>query len=199
LTTQFTPGQRIWLMVVQTITVAFMLILLTVVTITFTRTIIRLLASTDPALAASIVSATAVVLVAILGNYVTKYQERKAQIEAEQREKKAEVYSEFLAYWYGSMGRSKLPTGEKQELDQEYYEKIPQKLVVWGSEPFLKKYGAWLHAEAQEGTMAGFEDILFTIRSDLGYSNTDLEQGDLLRAFLKGDDEYVEERMPPSR
>jgi hypothetical protein len=128
-------------MVVQTITVAFMLILLTVVTITFTRTIIRLLASTDPALAASIVSATAVVLVAILGNYVTKYQERKAQIEAEQREKKAEVYSEFLAYWYASMGRSKLPTGEKQELDQEYYEKIPQKLVVWGSEPFLKKYG----------------------------------------------------------
>jgi len=70
---------------------------------------------------------------------------------------------------------------------------------VWGSEPFIKEYGAWFHSEEEQGTILEFEKLLRTIRADLGYKDERLEEGDLLKLFLKGVDEYLEKRRaaPP--
>jgi hypothetical protein len=98
-----------------------------------------------------------------------------------------------LAYWFWAIReRSKVQPAKREKLDVEYRSNVPQKLVVWGSEPFLKKHGAWFHSKETEGTMAGFEEILYTIRTDLGYTNKGLAK----RAPVSGSQSEIRRRPP---
>lgn len=153
------------------------------------------LTSTDPQLSAAIIGATALVLVAVVGNIVSKQLERRQAVEQEQRNKKAAVYEEFLDYWVPVMrGERSDSEARKKELDERYYGSVPQKLVIWGSEAFIRAsvdHGRKVNA-GEEGTIFDFEKVMFTIRADLGYSNKDLSRGDLLELIgLTGVDKYL--------
>jgi hypothetical protein len=81
--------------------------------------------------------------------------------------------------------RSKGSEKDKTKRDREYRSTVPQQLVVWGSEDFIKKLGKWLRDEELEGTMLGFVDLLRTIRADLGYDDKNLSERDLMHLFLE--------------
>lgn len=150
-----------------------------------------------PEVTAAIISAAALVLVAVAGAALSRYFDRRQQIEQELRQRKAAVYTEFLDYWFWAMrDRSKVSEKEKEERDRKYRSTVPQQLVVWSSETFIKDLGAWLRKEEQDGTMLAFERLLRTIRTDLGYGDKGLEQGDLMMLFLKPESvvSYLEER-----
>jgi hypothetical protein len=159
----------------------------------------NLLTSAFPQIGAAIISASGIILVAVIGATISRRFEQKQQIEPEQRQRKAEVYTEFLEYWFWAMrDRSKVSDKEKGKRDLEYRRTVPHKLVVWGSEPFIKEYGAWFLFREEPGTMLEFEKLLHTIRADLGYKDRELEQGELLKLFRKGVDEYLSEQQKPS-
>ena len=153
------------------------------------------LTSTDPQLSAAIIGATALVLVAVVGNIVSKQLERRQAVEQDQRNKKAAVYEEFLDYWVPVMrGERSDSEARKKELDERYYGSVPQRLVIWGSEAFIKDSVA--HGQkadaAEEGTIFDFEKVMFTVRADLGHSNKNLKRGDLLKLIgLTGVDEHL--------
>lgn len=48
-------------------------------------------------------------------------------------------------------------------------------------------------------TLFLFEDVLFSLRGDIGHSNKGLSQGDLLALFVNDIDKYVDrlDKMPP--
>ncbi len=72
------------------------------------------------------------------------------QIEQELRQRKAAVYTEFLDYWFWAMRyRSTVSEREREKRDREYHSTVPQQLVVWGSEDFIKKLGTWLRGDEQ--------------------------------------------------
>lgn len=54
--------------------------------------------STAPEVSAAIISAAALVIVAVTGSALSKYVDRRQQIEQEQRQRKAKVYEVFLEY-----------------------------------------------------------------------------------------------------
>lgn len=84
------------------------------------------------------------------------------------------------------------PAREKKK-DEDYYRTVPKRLITWGSEPFLKKYTDYMKFDDPEEKtdIFEFENLILEIRTDLGCSNDDLKEGDLLRVFLKGVDQGV--------
>lgn len=160
----------------------------------------KLLTSASPEVGAAIVSASALILVALAGAILNSYFARRQQIEQELRQRKAEVYTEFLEYWFWAMrDRSKVSEEEKEKREYEYRSTVPQQLVVWGSEPFIKELGAWLGGKERDGTMLDFVNLLRTIRADLGYKDRDLKREDLMMLFLKPDsvERYMQQRRAP--
>ena len=157
-------------------------------------------ATFSPEVIAAIISASALVLVAVVGAALSRYLDRRQQIEQELRQRKAEVYTEFLDYWFWTMSkRSKVSEKERTKRDTEYRSNVPQQLVVWRSEDFIKELGDWLRGEELDGTMLGLVGLMRTIRTDLGYKDKDLDEGDLMMLFLKPDSvvEYLEGQSYP--
>lgn len=74
----------------------------------FVRAVWESLTSASPQLASAIVGAGGLIFVALIANVYSKQVEHKRQIQQEQRNKKAEVYQEFMAF------RFRVLTGKKK-------------------------------------------------------------------------------------
>jgi hypothetical protein len=180
------------------VAVAVTLVVTAVLLLPLVRAVWDLLTSASPQLASSIVSAGGIVLVAVLSAILSKRAEQRREIEQEQRAKKAQVYEAFLSHWFAVMRgvRGELPEDERKEMDDNYYGSVPPQMVAWASEAVLREYAAHaapLRSEDEEGSIFDFERVLFAIRKDLGHSNEGLQRGDLMRLFLTGVDELLEE------
>jgi hypothetical protein len=161
------------------------------------RALYGLLTSTSPQLSQAIIGTGGLVTAAVIGNIGAKYLERRDQIRQEQRAKKAEVYDEFMKFWF------RLLTGEESGGDEpsedyventeaikDYTRNFTHKLATWGSEPVLKEYIAFksiLMTGEEQKAILHFERVLLAIRDDLGYSNKGLERGDLIKIILDSD------------
>lgn len=154
----------------------------------FVRAVWESLTSASPQLASAIVGAGGLIFVALIANVYSKQVEHKRQIQQEQRNKKAEVYQEFMAFWFRVLTGKEEENGSESSVPQEeqdkYVTEFTYKLVTWGSESFLKDYVSFKENMKQGGASLDFEKVLFAIRADLGYSNKGLKQGDLLKVFL---------------
>jgi hypothetical protein len=155
------------------------------------RAAVGFLTSASPQLGSAIIGAGGLVAVALVANVWSKQLEHRRQIQEEQRKKKAEVYEEFMGFWFGVL------TGNESEEDpsgfqtkvQNYIRGFTHKLAAWGSEAFLKEYGIFKERIKHDtgGAILAFEKVLLAIRTDLGYNNKGLDRGDLLKIFLDED------------
>jgi hypothetical protein len=153
------------------------------------------------AIGAAVIAASATVLVSVFATLATKHLERRQEIEREQRERKLEVYKQFMDYQFAVMQqvRSEMNEAEQSEFDRAFRVSFAKNLVSWGSEDIIKKYGDWVKWDDPEASVdiLGLEKILLAMREDLGYTNKELEDGDLLKTFLKGVDELLAARKKP--
>ncbi|MHB8808187.1 MAG: hypothetical protein ACYC59_11500, partial [Anaerolineaceae bacterium] len=147
--------------------------------------------SLQPDLASALITASGTVIVVFLSSYVGKYFERKKEIENRQREKKIEVYEEFMQKWFEKLVENKKQ--EKSFSDDEFIKflsKFTQKLILWGSDKVVKKYSQFrkqsLNTETSDPTLTlySFEEVLLEIRKDIGHSNSSLIKGDILTLFI---------------
>jgi hypothetical protein len=173
--------------------------LLIVISIVFLVGTLRHVATHAPeAIAAAVIAASATVVVSVSGILATKHLEKRQEIEREQRERKLEVYQQFMDYYFAAMQkvRSEMNVAKQREFDRAFHASFPKNLISRGSEDIIKKYGAWVKLDDPEasGDIFGLENILLAMRKDLGYTNRGLKEGDLLRTFLEGVDERLAER-----
>lgn len=126
-----------------------------------------------------------------------KDREHKREIAQQQRTQKAHVYRQFMDYWFSVFGPGQRRSeAHQKKLSDEYHSTVPQQLVLWASEPVIKTYVTYMSVDREEDTtMFEFEQILFALRRDLGYSNKGLQKGDLLHLFLKEVEQALRERQ----
>jgi hypothetical protein len=157
------------------------------------------LANTPATIAASVIAASATILVAVFGTLASKHLERKQEIEKEHRERKLQVYQQFMDYQFAAMQgrRKKLSEEKKKEFDRAYHDTFPQALISWGSEDIIRKYADWVKWDEPEADVdiLELEKILLAMRRDLGYTNKGLRKGDLLRTFLTGVGERLQRKQ----
>ena len=164
--------------------------------IAFLRLYWRSVTSLEPNLASAIIAASATMIVAVLTVVIAKYYERKQEIENQQREKKIEVYEQFMEKWFDKLlVMSQNKDKSKNVLDDEefvqFLSEFTRKLILWGSNGVVKKYSFFrqgsLTPEQNSSPYAilyNFEQVLFEIRKDIGHSNQTLKSGDLLTLFI---------------
>ena len=172
--------------------IGFLLLLVIVAAIYFVfRAVLDFLTAAAPQLGSAVIGTAGLIFVAVIANIGAKYLERGQQVQQEQRARKAEIYEEFMAFWFKLLTEDEkedeVEVPESQKEIESYVRGFTHKLVAWGSEPFLKEYGAFKEniKHNTDDALLSFEKVLLEIRTDLGYSNKGLQSGDLLKVFLE--------------
>lgn len=139
--------------------------------------------------------------ITILGYFITRYLERKKQIEQEIRKQKLPIYEEFLDFIFKFMVGNRKNNISEQDLEQFMFN-FNKKSIIWLSDESLKAYVNWRTAlnrisgneKNDKGTLTQlieFEKLLLAFRKDIGHSNQNLNSGDILSVFINDIDKYI--------
>lgn len=153
------------------------------------------LSSLNTNLAVGLLTAVTTVLVAALTVSLGRYFERKKEIESHFREKKVEIYDEFLKEFF------KLFSGEVDQTPDEndlvsFLREWQRKMILWGGSDVLASYLKWkVHlgkGEPDAQSMFLTEEFFKSIRKDLGLSNRGLEKGIFVHFILRNSDLFLQ-------
>ena len=150
----------------------------------------------DPKVSVAILTASTTVIVATLTVVLGKYMERKKDIEAHCREKKTEIYDEFLSEFF-KIFHSDDESAEDEENPAlvEFLREWQRKMILWGGQDVLSKYITWMghlkkgNPDAQ--TMFMMEDFFLEIRKDLGHKNNKLKKGSFIHLILQNPELFL--------
>lgn len=139
-------------------------------------------------LGAALVAGATTILVATITIMVGRYFERKKELDALYREKKTEVYDEFLKIFFQVwFSGGKTPDGEQDLV--KLFREFSVKLVLWSGPEVLEAFARWKEkmAEGQPNAEGVFETEKFlnAIRADLRHSNGGIRRGWFARLFLQ--------------
>jgi hypothetical protein len=143
-------------------------------------------------LATAIVAAAATLMVTLLSLIVSKYYERKGEINRENRLKKVPAYEHLMTFMFRiiQQGKPGFETLKDDDLIRTYVS-LTEQMIVWGSDDVLRAFSKFRMSSLamdQPGgllrLMVDFEDMLLAIRKDLGYDNKGISRGTVLQLFL---------------
>jgi hypothetical protein len=148
------------------------------------------LATVPKEIGAALIAAVTTVLVATLTVTLGKYFERKKELDALYRDKKLEIYDQFLkqffAVWFTE---GKAAEGEQTPDMVAFFRDFTSKLVLWGGPEVVQVFAEWKEhlAAGSPDAQSVFltEKFLNAIRADLRHSNKGLGRGWFARLFLR--------------
>ena len=123
-----------------------------------------------------ILSAMTTVLVATLTVALGRYYERKKDIEAAYRQRKTEIYDEFLKEMFRVFyGSQETRDGAATDALVEFLREWQRKIVLWGGQDVLVAYVDWMRklkaGNADAEALFKTDGFFRAIRADLGHSN----------------------------
>lgn len=141
-------------------------------------------------LGAALVAGATTILVATITIMVGRYFERKKELDALYREKKTEVYDEFLKVFFQVwFSGGKTAEGEQEQDLVKLFREFSVKLVLWSGPEVLEAFARWKEkmAEGHANAEGVFETEYFlnAIRADLRHSNNGVRRGWFARLFLQ--------------
>ena len=152
----------------------------------------------NPNVAASIIAASATVLMATASVLLSKHLEIRTLVFKEHRDKKIPIYENLIKFIYDAMFRPKKGKALSQAEMLSFLQDFVEKITVWGSDDVLKaviyfkRQTPGVIAQDPANSLFVFENMLFAIRRDLGHKNKNLKQGDLLSLFITD----IEKHLP---
>lgn len=140
-------------------------------------------------LAAALVAGTVTIFVATATVMIARYFERKKELDALYRDKKTEIYDQFLKEFFGIFFSSGEKEGEPEKDLVPFLREFTQKLILWSGPEVIEAFVAWKDHLAKGAPDADSifltERFLFAIRKDLRHTNVGLRRGFFARLFLK--------------
>lgn len=147
-----------------------------------------LLQSVDPTVGAAIVAAVATVMV---GPY-TQYVLKKRQIDDAHREKKIQIYEEFMKMAADHLAQENENLKQKmipQEKVIEFFYRFKTDLILRGSPQVIKAIAKFELVSSESGDVLGAVDEIYrAMRRDVGLSNFGLKHKELVGVYLKSED-----------
>jgi hypothetical protein len=147
-------------------------------------------------LGAALIAGTATVIVATLTVVIGRYFERKKELDALYRDKKTEIYDEFLKRFFQLFHAEseKKPTPKTEDLVL-FLRDFMRKLVLWSGPETIEVFVKWKDhlskgtPDAQ--TIFLTEQFLLTLRKDLRHSNSGISRGFFAKLFLREGDLFL--------
>ncbi len=148
----------------------------------------------DPKLAIGILTASTTVVVAAITVSLGRYFERKKEIESHFREKKVEIYDEFLKEFFKLFSEDESSTPDETDL-VSFLREWQRKMILWGGSDVLSSYLKWKQnlgvGEPNAQSMFLTEEFFKSIRKDLGLSNRGLEKGIFVHFILRNSELFL--------
>lgn len=148
----------------------------------------------DPKVSAGLLTAATTVIVATLTVVLGKYFERKKDIKTHYREKKTEIYDEFLCEFFKLYYSDDNKPEENTEL-VDFLREWQRKMILWGGQDVLLKYVDWMghlkKGNPDAKTMFMMERFFLEIRKDLGHKNNKLIKGTLIHLILRNPELFM--------
>ena len=174
------------------------------VAVWFIRIFCDYLNSIPKEIAAAIIAGVATILVGTLTVMVGRHFERKRELDALYRDKKTEIYDEFLSKFFDIC----YPTekNSKSDLQEDlgpFLREFMRKLILWSGPEVIEAFLVWKEHLAK-GTpdikpIFLTEDFLFAIRKDLRHSNKVIKKGFFVRIFLREGELFLSMLEPVSK
>lgn len=148
-------------------------------------------------IAAPLITAAATIFVATLTVMVGRYFERKKELDALYRDKKTEIYDEFLSKFFELFFGSDAPADpEKAAMDLvPFLREFTRKLVLWSGPEVIDAFVKWKDhlAKGNPDAQSLFltEQFLIAIRKDLRHPGGGLQRGFFAKLFLKNGDIFL--------
>lgn len=153
----------------------------------------------DPRISAALITGLIAIIATSLTITIPKYLEKKMEIEEHLRIRKSETYKDLVELIFKILMSGK--TGEvlpEKELIK-MMSKFTENLILWGSEDVIKSYKAYRtyfmnRSQGDSLTIEAIdlmENLLLSIRKDMGHNNKSLKQGDILSLFINDLDEVL--------
>ena len=158
------------------------------------------LAGLQKEVAVGIIAVSGTVIVSTLTVVISKYYERKADVQRDLREKKIPVYNELMDFWSRLMSDPesdrKPPTEEEVS---EFMTDFLKKIIVWGSDDVLKAFREFRtlamkakpNSPSATNTLFLFESLLLAMRKDLGHKNKGFQRGNILALWISDIEQYL--------
>jgi uncharacterized protein (DUF697 family) len=151
---------------------------------------ITYLSAVPKEIGAALIAGVATVFVATLTIVVGKYFERKRELDALYREKKTEIYDEFLKGFFDHYfsGAEESPTQSPEDLVR-FLREFTRKLLLWSGPEPIAAFVRWKDhlAKGVPDAQSLFltEQFILAIRKDLRHSNEGIPKGVFAKLFLR--------------
>jgi len=160
------------------------------------RIFVYLLTIANPSVAAAIGAAVIAVFSSVITIMLARYYEAKHERESAHRDKKTELYDNFLKELFKLFledTQKKSDTGEFVP----YLREVQRKLILWSGPGVIKSYAEWHAVLTSQGetpqakSMIKMIDFFLALRKDLGHSNRGIQREHLIRFMLKNPGLFV--------
>lgn len=148
------------------------------------------------------------ILVAIIGGtitissfFITRFLEKRKQIEFEIRNKKIPIYEEFFQFYFRIVFNERNKKGMSETEMINFFRDFNQKAIIWFPDTILKSYINWkknlIHFSRNnnEENLAKLifdqEELMRQFRKDIGHSNKNLLRGDITSLYINDIDKYL--------
>jgi hypothetical protein len=148
----------------------------------------------NPQISAAIAPAAATLIVAVMTVVGGKFLEHQAAVAKELRDKKSPVYEDLLKFMFRVLTASQQGKPITPEEMIASLADFTQRLMVWGADPVVAAWARFrqgAHGDTKQFLLS-VENVIATIRRDLGHKNANLAPGDLLSLFVFDAKEVIE-------
>jgi hypothetical protein len=154
------------------------------------RTLASYISALPKELGASLIAGIATVLVATLTVVTGRYFERKKELDALYRERKTEIYDEFLKRFFELVHSDTGVTATTGSDDfVQFLREFMRKLILWSSPEVIESFVKWKDQLAKGVPDAESifltEQFLLSVRNDLRNTNSGIKKGFFAKLFLK--------------
>lgn len=150
----------------------------------------RYISAVPKELGAALIAGATTILVATATVMIGRYYERRKELDALYRDKKTEIYDEFLKEFFGLFFNGASTDSDSTQKDLvPFLREFTRKLILWSGPEVIEAFVAWKDhlgkgvPDAQSIFLT--EAFLMAIRNDLRHSNAGLRRGFFAKLFLK--------------
>jgi len=163
------------------------------------RAAVQVLASLNSDIAVATIAASATAFVSVLSIVLGKAYEARALVRQQHRERKVPVYEDLIKFMFRVLMGPKTDDAPTEKEVLQFMSDFTQRIMVWGSDEVLAAWVRWRRAATDAADLEAnpmrlmllYEQLILTIRRDLGHRNKSLATGDVLALFVNDIDQQL--------
>jgi hypothetical protein len=175
---------------------ALALLLLLAVIVAVDWGIMALLRALPDGLTGAVVTGGLAIFASTLTVVLARHHERQKELDSLYRDKKIEIYDEFLKRMFALFTCDSSSEASNEDL-VSFMREHHRKLVLWSGPKALHEFARWMTQcrtdAASARTLVQMEDFFLALREDLGHENKGLERGDLISLMLRNHQLFMSE------